>query len=124
MIADKGFGKNFRLLSASDFARLKKNAQLFKSHTFFIYHRSNQDLALSHARLGIAVSKKVGKAHDRNRLKRIIRELFRQHDLKNKPFDLLIVVQKPKRYDEQEFSHFESVFLRDLNFAFSKMVES
>ena len=123
MIADKGFGKNFRLLSASDFARLKKNAQLFKSHTFFIYYKSNNDLSLTHARVGIAVSKKVGKAHDRNRLKRIIRELFRQHHLKNKNFDYLIVAQKPKRYGDKDFSEFESVFLRDLNFAFNKLAE-
>lgn len=124
MIADKGFGKNFRLLSASDFARLKKNAQLFKSHTFFIYYRSNQDLSFNHARLGIAVSKKVGKAHDRNRLKRIIRDLFRQHDLKMQSLDLLVVVQKPRRYDEKSFSTFEETFFKDLNFAFSKLVLS
>lgn len=124
MIADKGFGKNFRLLSASDFARLKKNAQLFKSHTFFIYYKSNNDLSLTHARVGIAVSKKVGKAHDRNRLKRIIRELFRQHHLKNKNFDYLIVAQIPKIADgDKDFSEFESVFLRDLNFAFNKLAE-
>ncbi len=76
---------------------------------------------LHHARLGIAISKKVGKSHDRNRLKRIIRELFRQHKLKSSNIDLLVVVQKPRRFSELPFSDFEYAFLRDLNFVFSKM---
>lgn len=123
MIADKSFGKQFRLLSAFDFLRLKKGAQIFKSHTFIIYYRSNSDLALSHARIGISVSKKVGKAHERNRFKRIIRELFRCHDVKLKHFDFMVVVQKPIRYKDQPFDVFETNFQRDFAFALKKLSE-
>ena len=32
-----------------------------------------------HPRLGVVVSRRVGKAHERNRWKRVIRDLFRRH---------------------------------------------
>ena len=43
---------------------------------YFVFYavRNNQDLN----RLGITVSKSVGKAHDRNRAKRLVREAYRQ----------------------------------------------
>lgn len=47
------------------------------------------------SRLGTVVSRKVGKAHDRNRVKRLLREFFRarRHFL-SPPIDL-VVVAKP-----------------------------
>lgn len=37
--------------------------------------------SLPHARLGLTVSKKFGKAWARNRFKRLVREVFRRHQL-------------------------------------------
>ncbi len=46
---------------------------------FIFLYRNN---AMGYARLGLALSKKnVAKAHDRNRLKRILRETFRVRQL-------------------------------------------
>jgi len=46
------------------------------------------------ARLGIVTSKKkLPKAVDRNRIKRIIREIFRQHDIKAHGLDLVVMVR-------------------------------
>jgi ribonuclease P protein component len=46
---------------------------------------------LGHARLGMAVSRKYGSAVQRNRFKRQIRNLFRQHAIRELGVDLLLV---------------------------------
>jgi len=46
---------------------------------------------LGHARLGMAVSRKYGGAVQRNRFKRQIRNMFRQHAIRGLGVDLLIV---------------------------------
>jgi len=55
------------------------------------YARPND---LGHARFGITISRKVGTAARRNRIKRLLRESFRllQHDLP-RGYDLVIVVR-------------------------------
>lgn len=56
-----------------------------------LYALPNQ---LGHARLGISISRKVGIAARRNRIKRLLRESFRllQHDLP-RGYDLVVVVR-------------------------------
>lgn len=46
---------------------------------------------LGHARLGMAVSRKYGNAVQRNRFKRQIRNMFRQHAVRDLGVDVLIV---------------------------------
>ena len=56
--------------------------------TVFVRHSST-----SHARLGIAATRKIGGAVIRNRAKRLTRELFRSH----KPAAALDIVVVPRR---------------------------
>jgi len=48
------------------------------------------------SRLGIIIGKKtVSGAADRNRIKRIIRETFRQHNIKQNNLDVVVLVRRP-----------------------------
>jgi ribonuclease P protein component len=69
------FDKTRRLLKKSDYTYVFEQAKKIVTPEFIILHRVN---SLEHARLGLALSKKtIPKAHDRNRMKRLIREAFR-----------------------------------------------
>ncbi len=47
-----------------------------------------------HHRLGLTVSKKVGKAHDRNRVKRLVRTWFRQNrERLPRSLDLVVIAR-------------------------------
>lgn len=72
------FPKTYRLLSSADFQRVFKGTECRSSdNAFTVLARHN---GLDHARLGMAISKRFIKtAVGRNRVKRLIRESFRQH---------------------------------------------
>ena len=88
-MADSRFEKKFRLLSASDFSELKVDSLSFKKPSLIIYYKKN---SYNQTRIGLSVTKKIGKAHDRNRLKRLLREAFRQSSFKFLGADVLVVV--------------------------------
>ncbi|MBL0224652.1 MAG: ribonuclease P protein component [Geobacteraceae bacterium] len=72
--AENSFPPSFRLRKRSEFLGLKDAAQKFASRGILVVWQAN---TLSHARLGVTVSKKVGCAVTRNRIKRFVRETFR-----------------------------------------------
>lgn len=97
------YSRELRLLTPSHFENVFKNAIPSVSPTVTILGRHNQ---LSHPRLGITVSKKnVRKAHDRNRVKRLIRESFRLNQHKLPQIDIVVVVKSglDKHTNEQIF---------------------
>jgi ribonuclease P protein component len=70
-----GFDKTRRLLVKQDFDAVFKNALRLTNSEFTVLFSRNQ---LTHSRLGLVLSKKmINKSHDRNRIKRILRESFR-----------------------------------------------
>lgn len=70
------FKKTHRLIAKTDYDRVFEQAKKLVSAGFILLYRNND---LGYARLGLALSKKkIAKAHDRNRLKRLLRESFRQ----------------------------------------------
>ena len=88
--------------------RIKKNEEfsriIAKKHTvgnavFLVYLDKK---ALDHARVGISVSKKMGNAVVRNKIKRQLRMMFiESFDYENCPYDLIVIVKK--KYQENSY---------------------
>ena len=87
-----GFEKAERLLKRGEFLRiLRQPERRFISDHFHLLLKQNQ---LPRTRLGVIISKKVGSAVKRNRVKRHLREFFRMNKhLLSSGLDLLVIVQ-------------------------------
>ena len=73
------FKRTYRLLKKAEFDQVFECAKKLGTHDFIVLYKKNQ---FNHARLGFAIAKKtIAKAHDRNRIKRLIRESFRKTKL-------------------------------------------
>jgi ribonuclease P protein component len=84
------FAKSSRLLKSKDFEDVFENGRKIGGRFFVLVVRKHN---LPLARLGLVVSKKVGNAPVRNRVKRVIREQFRM--LKNDyvGFDVIVIAR-------------------------------
>ncbi len=82
-----------RLLSNIDFIRLKIDGKRYRSEEFFLQAQTR--LIHEESRLGVIASKRLGNAVTRNRLKRIIREIFRRnkHDFECS-VDMIVIPRK------------------------------
>ncbi len=74
--------KQKRLAKRSDFLRIYESGRKQSSRFAVLFFASND---LSHSRLGVTATKKLGKANVRNRLKRWTREVYRR---RRAPLDL------------------------------------
>lgn len=122
--AENNFDKSFRLLSASDFSELKVDSLSFKKPSLIIYYKKN---SYNQSRIGLSVTKKLGKAHDRNRLKRLIREYFRKSPYKFLGADILFVVSWNRSLMGESQEVKEQTLLKNLEEFFihlEKLVES
>ncbi len=63
-----------RLCKSADYRHLARASQKWIGCYLIVEYRANKS---PYSRLGITVTKKYGKAHDRNRFKRLVREAFR-----------------------------------------------
>ncbi|MDP4133048.1 MAG: ribonuclease P protein component [Bacillota bacterium] len=73
-----------------DFARLYKKGDCLVCSCFVMYYLPN---GLKQNRIGITVSKKIGKAVIRNRIKRLIRESYRSFEEYASGYDIVFVAR-------------------------------
>ena len=92
MLKSYSFTKSSRLLKKAEYDFVFKSAKRLAQPAFTVLTRPNQ---LDHPRLGLIIAKKTAKkAVQRNRVKRITREIFRlnQHELPN--VDMVVLSKK------------------------------
>lgn len=105
---DESFSRKHRLSKSSDFKRVFTKGKRNATPLFVIYSLRNH---LSYSRLGIQVKARIGTAVRRNRIKRIVREVFRRIKWETaEPLDLVFIAEKGLR--EIEFKSFEIEFLK------------
>jgi ribonuclease P protein component len=81
-----------RLLRGYQFQQIYRQGRRCNGVLFTIFAVPNCE---EHSRLGITATKKIGNAVQRNRCKRILREIFRHHKQLLGHWDVVINVKKP-----------------------------
>ncbi len=87
----EGFPKAARIRRRGEFLALGRTGQKRRTEQFVLLLRQTATAS----RLGVTVSRKVGSAVTRNRLKRRIREAFRRHEARAQFMCDVVVIAKP-----------------------------
>ena len=86
-----------RLNSPKDFRNCFTNGKKIKNEVFVLHYLDNGS---QHSRLGISVAKnKIKKAVERNRIKRVAREIFRKSGTTG--LDIVLLLKYEKNYDQE-----------------------
>ncbi len=118
-----GFSAKLRLLQASDFKAVFDGA-LYKVHQsgfmLLAVPSTNPEThqSLDHARIGLVIAKrKIRRAHERNRVKRLARESFRLHQAELPALDIVLMAKA----DAQTLSN--EVLQQELNLAWRQLTK-
>lgn len=100
--------KENRLQKNEHFRKVFKWGKSVANRQLVLYYYRSRDV--SHFRLGISVSKKIGHAVTRNRIKRLLKEVARhQQDHISSGYDFVIIARKPAA--EMSYDDFTSSFI-------------
>ena len=83
--------KSYRVKSEKDFNAIFNDKQSVANKRFVIYKLDNNQ---KHFRVGLSVSKKLGNAVVRNRIKSKIRHVLIEHRQELQPVDFVIIARK------------------------------
>lgn len=98
-MVEQRFPKSCRLLNSKAFERVfnEPDFRVSNQHFLILGRRTDQDTA----RLGVIVAKKnIARAHERNRIKRLIREAFRTRREAMAAIDLVVLARKGLQFLE------------------------
>lgn len=104
-----------RILKRREFIALSETGQRVQNEQFIAVFAPNQR---SRSRIGITVTKKVGPAVKRNRIKRLVREYFRlnRHNLAgNWDINIIAKEQVADITTQQTYRSLENIFKRILS---------
>lgn len=90
-----GFSRSRRLTKRFEFIRLFDKPKTYRAETFEIYYKQNQNKV---ARLGVTLKGRTSSVW-RVRLKRVVREWFRESQVKIGSYDLNVVIRLPINID-------------------------
>ena len=91
-MADQRLRRWERLKHPSEFQRVFRYGEKLVAPAFVLYVLPG---SVSNSRLGMAVSKRIGGAVVRNRIKRLLRETFRRHKARlSLPCDVVFVARR------------------------------
>ena len=106
--------KEYRVKKNEDFSRIIKRKQSMANRTFIIYYLKND---IGHARIGISVSKKLGKAVIRNKIKRQVRMIIKETINLDDNYDYIVIVRN-KFLDLDFISN-----LKEFNYLYKKILK-
>jgi ribonuclease P protein component len=86
--------KKYRIKKNDEFQAVFRKGESFANRQFVVYYLKKPDQ--DYYRIGLSVSKKIGNAVTRNRVKRYVREVFQEidEDVRNS-YDYVIIARKP-----------------------------
>ena len=86
------FPRNYRLVSQSEFKSLFNQSEKVSQRYLLALYKPNQK---THARIGIVVGKRVANsAVVRNKIRRIVRESFRAHQVSLTGLDIVVIARQ------------------------------
>ena len=107
-VKKNAFPKRFRLLGNEEFSAVMAERQRFSDNLMVIYVARNDR---EYSRLGVSAGRTAGGAVERNRFKRLVREVFRQNR-EQIPAGLDYVVISPKATKGITFEKVKESFLK------------